>query len=76
MRVYCTEIVKKVGFRPQYVQADCGIKNGILAGIQCSFLMSQDARSLCSQVWIVTRHSLIRESKTGDPILEKVLLLG
>ena len=41
------ETVKKVGFCPQYVQADCGTENGILAGIQCSFLMSQDAHSLC-----------------------------
>ena len=37
------ETVKKIGFRPQYVQTDCGSENGILAGIQCSFLMSQDA---------------------------------
>ena len=38
------ETVKKTGFCPQYVQTDCGTENVILAGIQCSFLMSQDAR--------------------------------
>ena len=37
------EAVKKIGFCPQYVQTDCGTENVILAGIQCSFLMSQDA---------------------------------
>ena len=36
------EAVKKIGFCPQYVQTDCGRENRILAGIQCSFLMSQD----------------------------------
>ena len=36
------ETVKKIRFCPQYVQADCGTENGILAGIQGSFLMSQD----------------------------------
>ena len=37
------ERVKKIGFCLQYVQTDYGTENGILAGIQCSFLMSQDA---------------------------------
>ena len=38
-----TETVKKIGLCPQYVQTDCGTENVILASIQCSFLMSQDA---------------------------------
>ena len=32
-----------MGFCPQYLRTDCGTENGIIAGIQCFFLMSEDA---------------------------------
>ena len=37
------ETVKKMGFCPQYLRTDCGTENGIIAGIQCLFLMSENA---------------------------------
>ena len=62
------ETVKKIGFCPQYVQTDCGTENGILAGIQCSFLMSQDAhryRSSQSNQRIEKWWSHLRKSFTS-----------
>ena len=34
-------------FCPQYLRTDCGTENGIIiiAGIQCLFIMSEDAHS-------------------------------
>ena len=63
------ETVKKIGFCPQYVQTDCGTEHGILAGIQCSFLMSQDAHRCGSS-------QSNQRIENWCPILEKVLLLG
>ena len=40
---FYTEAVKKIGICPHYHRADCGIENGIIAGNQCLFLMSEDA---------------------------------
>ena len=39
------ETVKKMGFSPQYLRTDWGTENGIIAGIQCLFLMSEDAHT-------------------------------
>ena len=44
------ETVKKMGFCPQYLQTDCGTENGIIAGIQCLFLMSEDAHRYGSSI--------------------------
>ena len=35
--------MKKMGFCPQYLRTDCRTEIGIIAGIQCFFLMSEDA---------------------------------
>ena len=32
-----------MGFCPQYLRTDCGTENGIIVGIQCFLLMSEDA---------------------------------
>ena len=32
-----------MGFCPQYLRADCGTENGIIAGVQCFFRISEDA---------------------------------
>ena len=37
------EIMKKMRFCPQYLRTDCGTENEIIAGIQCFFLVSEDA---------------------------------
>ena len=37
------ETVKKMGFCPQYLRTDCGTENGIIAGVQCFFRISEDA---------------------------------
>ena len=37
------ETVKKMGFCPQYLRTDCGTENGIITGIQCLFLMFENA---------------------------------
>ena len=44
------ETVKKMGFCPQYLGTDCGTENGIIAGIQCLFLMSEDAHRYGSSI--------------------------
>ena len=38
------ETVKKMGFCPQYLRTDCGTENGIITGIQCLFLMFENAQ--------------------------------
>ena len=80
------ETVKKIGFCPQYVQTDCGTENGILAGIQCSFLMSQDAHrygSSQSNQRIENWWSHLRKGFTSwvieffkDLVNDRILLLG
>ena len=80
------ETVKKIGFCSQYVQTDCGTENRILAGIQCSFLMSQDAHrygSSQSNQRIENWWSHLRKGFTSwvieffkDLVNDRILLLG
>ena len=42
--------MKKMGFFPQYLRTDCGAENGIIAGIQCLFLVSEDAHRYGSSI--------------------------
>ena len=37
------ETVEKMGFCPQYLRTDFGTEKGIIEGIQCLFLMSEDS---------------------------------
>ena len=48
--IFYIETVKKMGFCPRYLRTDCGAENGIIASIQCSFLMSENSHRYGSSI--------------------------